>query len=132
MERKICLSVTGFHPEAWQPAWTSTHQNCKLSAKFLVLFVVRTILIALRDHFTVEDRASIGYLEYSAEDRRDLAQRSLKWTCPDCDYNRKDQCCNAESGDSGTLESAQLQPNLLVTGVVLLVLSLLLSYIYLK
>ena len=23
VEKKICLSVTGYHPESWQPAWGS-------------------------------------------------------------------------------------------------------------
>lgn len=56
LNTKVCLSVTGFHPEQWQPAWG-----------------VRTMLIAIRDHFTVEDRAAIGYLGYSSSDRQRLA-----------------------------------------------------------
>lgn len=66
---KICLSVTGFHPEHWQPAWG-----------------VRTMLIAIRDHFTTEDPGAIGYLGYSAEDRKRLARESRKFSCPACSY----------------------------------------------
>lgn len=53
---KICLSVTGFHPEHWQPAWGP-----------------RTMLMAIREHFTVEDAAAIGYVSMDARDRRILA-----------------------------------------------------------
>lgn len=67
---KICLSVTGFHPEHWQPAWGA-----------------RTMLIAIRDHFTVEDRGAIGYLGYDAQDRRQLALESRFYRCPSCDYH---------------------------------------------
>lgn len=66
---KICLSVTGFHPEHWQPAWG-----------------VRTMLIAIRDHFTTEDPGAIGYLGYPPEDRRRLALESRRFRCPACAY----------------------------------------------
>ncbi len=55
---KICLSVTGFHPEHWQPAWGP-----------------RTMLIAIREHFNVEDGAAIGYIKMSSADRRRLAAK---------------------------------------------------------
>lgn len=38
--KKICLTVTGFHPESWQPAWST-----------------RTILLALRHHMAIDDGA---------------------------------------------------------------------------
>lgn len=67
---KICLTVTGFHPEHWQPAW-----GC------------RTILIAIRDYFTVEDRAQIGYLGLGETERRQLALSSIDFQCKTCGYN---------------------------------------------
>lgn len=69
---KVCLSVTGFHPEAWQPAWST-----------------RTMLTALREHFLAEDRGAIGYLDYSAEAREELGQTSQKYACSECGYNCK-------------------------------------------
>ena len=79
---KVCLSVTGFHPEAWQPAWSS-----------------RTMLTAIREHFLVEDRGAIGYLEYSAEGREELAQKSQSFKCSECGYN-----CDKESEASETTD----------------------------
>lgn len=66
---KICLTVTGFHPEHWQPAWG-----------------VRTMLIAIRDHFTVEDKGAIGYVGFSREDRVQLASASRTASCKACGY----------------------------------------------
>lgn len=67
---KICLSFTGFHPEHWQPAWG-----------------VRTMLLALREHFRVEDKAAIGYLSQSKGDRQKAAAKSQNYTCSLCGYN---------------------------------------------
>lgn len=67
---KICLSVTTFHKEAWQPVWG-----------------VRTMLLAIREHFRVEDKGAIGYLGVSEEDRRKLAEESHKYQCCTCGYN---------------------------------------------
>ena len=47
----------------WQPAWGS--KNAIFYLKFIHSNVVRTILLALRDHFTTDDKAAIGYLDYS-------------------------------------------------------------------
>lgn len=66
---KICLTVTGFHPEHWQPAWG-----------------VRTMLLAIRDHFTVEDKGAIGYVGFSREDRMQLAAVSRTAACRACGY----------------------------------------------
>ena len=71
---KICLSFTGYHPEQWQPAWG-----------------VRTMLLALREHFRVEDKAAIGYLGQSKMERSRAARRSLLFSCAACGYNM-DNC----------------------------------------
>ncbi len=83
------MSVTGYHPELWQPAWSSTldvRMCVCVCFKFCVCIycVVRTILLALRDHMRVDDGAAIGYLDYSEEVRRSLAKKSLKWKCLAC------------------------------------------------
>mmetsp|Transcript_11415 Transcript_11415/g.28798 ORF Transcript_11415/g.28798 Transcript_11415/m.28798 type:complete len:238 (-) Transcript_11415:293-1006(-) len=63
---KICLSISGFHPEDWQPSWS-----------------VRTALIALIA-FMVSDETSVGSLEYPPSERRALASRSVHWECAKC------------------------------------------------
>ena len=67
---KICLTVTGFHPEQWQPAWST-----------------RTMLVALRNHFLVEDKGSLGYLGFPPEMRQELSSKSKSFKCSDCGYN---------------------------------------------
>lgn len=82
--KKICLSVTGFHPEHWQPAWSS-----------------RTILLALREHFRVDDSGSIGYIAMPQHERKHLAAQSRKTECTRCGYKAKDLVGNvAEATDS--------------------------------
>lgn len=66
---KICLTVTGFHPEAWQPAWG-----------------VRTMLIAIREHFLVSDSASVGSIVLSDRERKLLAVKSQAVSCKRCGY----------------------------------------------
>ncbi|KAI8379156.1 ubiquitin-conjugating enzyme/RWD-like protein [Radiomyces spectabilis] len=67
LKSKICLSITGFHPEYWQPAWG-----------------IRTVILAVMGFFPTEARGAIGGLDYSKEERRSLAKRSRSWICPDC------------------------------------------------
>lgn len=55
VDTKICLSVTGFHPESWQPAWST-----------------RTILLALRHHMAIDDNA-VGSIKLTAAERKGLA-----------------------------------------------------------
>ncbi|PHZ08864.1 UBC-like protein [Rhizopus microsporus ATCC 52813] len=56
--KKICLSITGFHPEFWQPAWG-----------------IRTILLAVIAFFPTEAKGAIGGLDYTQAERRQLARR---------------------------------------------------------
>lgn len=67
LNRKICLSITAYHPEEWNPSWG-----------------IRTVLLAIISHFPTEDKSSIGYLEYSGEERRALAKSSREFHCPVC------------------------------------------------
>ncbi|KAL9538456.1 hypothetical protein MBANPS3_010916 [Mucor bainieri] len=73
LNTKICLSITGFHPEFWQPAWG-----------------IRTVLLAVIGFFPTEARGAIGGLDYSKEERRRLAKKSIGWVCPVCEVNTKD------------------------------------------
>jgi hypothetical protein len=47
------------------------------------------MLIAIRDHFTVEDRGAIGYVGMSAEERQQLAYSSRTFACRSCGYKPK-------------------------------------------
>ncbi|KAI9342047.1 ubiquitin-conjugating enzyme/RWD-like protein [Zopfochytrium polystomum] len=67
VNKKICLSITGFHPEYWRPAWG-----------------VRSALVALISFMTSEGNGAIGAIDYTAEERARLAKASRAWVCRDC------------------------------------------------
>eukprot|EP00792_Barthelona_sp_PAP020_P004714 TRINITY_DN2302_c0_g1_i1.p1 TRINITY_DN2302_c0_g1~~TRINITY_DN2302_c0_g1_i1.p1 ORF type:complete len:234 (+),score=47.77 TRINITY_DN2302_c0_g1_i1:94-795(+) len=67
-ETKICLSVTSYHTENWQPSWN-----------------VRTLLSAVRAMFVQKAEGSHGGLDTNDEVRRDLAKESLRFCCPICE-----------------------------------------------
>jgi hypothetical protein len=72
----VCLSVTKYHKEEWQAAWTSI-------LKYLNL--VRTMLEAIIAFFPVkEDHDAIGSIDYPAQVRSKLAINSQKWSCESC------------------------------------------------
>lgn len=56
---KICLSISSFHPEHWQPSWS-----------------VRTALTALIAFFPSDGRGAVGSLDLPAANRRSLAAKS--------------------------------------------------------
>ena len=58
---RICLSISDFHPETWNPVWKT-----------------ETILTALVS-FMNSDENSTGCLSASTSQRRQLAKASLKW-----------------------------------------------------
>jgi len=65
--KKICLSISGFHPETWQPSWS-----------------IRTALLAIIGFMPTPGQGTIGSLDYTPEERRLLARRSVDWSCPQC------------------------------------------------
>jgi len=65
--KKVCLSVTSFHPELWQPAWG-----------------IRTILEALLAFFPMPADGALGALQWRPDERRTLAAASQTWRCPCC------------------------------------------------
>ena len=66
--KKICLSVSAHHPEHWQPAWG-----------------IRTIITALIAFMPTKADGALAGLDYTDEERRELAARSHAWQCPSCD-----------------------------------------------
>lgn len=67
VRKRICLSISDFHPEQWQPAWG-----------------VRTIMTALIAFFPSPADGAIGGLDYTAAERSRLAAHSLAWRCEGC------------------------------------------------
>ncbi|KAH0946621.1 hypothetical protein HN011_000503 [Eciton burchellii] len=67
INKKICLSISGHHPETWQPSWS-----------------IRTALLALIAFMPTPGSGTIGALDYSKEERKKLAEKSLNWKCDTC------------------------------------------------
>lgn len=65
--KKVCLSISGHHPESWQPSWS-----------------IRTALLALISFLPSKSLGAIGGLEYTAVERRELALSSRQWRCTQC------------------------------------------------
>jgi hypothetical protein len=56
---KICLSITSYHEEHWQPSWS-----------------VRTALTAIRAFMVTPSEGALGGIDFSEEQRRELAEKS--------------------------------------------------------
>ncbi|KAG0354864.1 hypothetical protein BGZ54_001445 [Gamsiella multidivaricata] len=67
LHKKVCLSITGYHPEYWQPAWG-----------------IRTVLVAVMGFLPTQSKGAIGGLDTSVEARKALAIKSRTWACPTC------------------------------------------------
>lgn len=67
VNKKICLSISGHHPETWQPSWS-----------------IRTALLALIAFMPTPAEGTIGSLDYSPAERKKLAKKSQTWACPQC------------------------------------------------
>ncbi|CAG9565615.1 unnamed protein product [Danaus chrysippus] len=67
VNKKICLSISGHHPETWQPSWS-----------------IRTALLALIAFMPTPAEGTIGSLDYSPAERKLLAKKSNTWVCSQC------------------------------------------------
>ena len=65
--KKICLSISGHHPESWQPSWS-----------------IRTALLAIIGFMPTPSQGTIGSLDYPVEERKKLAKKSLGFISPVC------------------------------------------------
>ncbi|KAJ1971265.1 Ubiquitin-conjugating enzyme E2 32 [Dimargaris verticillata] len=88
LHKKICLSMTQYHPEHWQPAWD-----------------IRCMLLGLISFMPSDVSNSIGDINYSPEERRHLAKQSLAWACPTCGV----QLGNVLTADVGAEGSSDTQ-----------------------
>jgi ubiquitin-conjugating enzyme E2 J1 len=65
--KKICLSISSWHPELWQPAWG-----------------LRTMIEGLRSLFPTPSEGAVGGLDWPINTRKDLAIKSIAWVCSGC------------------------------------------------
>ena len=69
-ETKICMSMSDYHPESWNPAWS-----------------VSTILKGVLS-FMLSDEITTGAVECSDSERRRLAQASVAWNTSQPEFNQ--------------------------------------------
>lgn len=65
--KKICLSISGYHPETWRPSWS-----------------IRTALLAMIGFMPTHGTGAIGSLDYTDKERENLATKSLSYKCETC------------------------------------------------
>lgn len=85
--KKICLSMSAHHPETWQPSWS-----------------IRTVLMAIIGFMPTQGAGAIGSLDYTPQERKVLAKKSLDWKCNTCEGCMKTALLEA-SGDSSSKEA---------------------------
>ncbi|XP_064025522.1 ubiquitin-conjugating enzyme E2 J1 [Pogoniulus pusillus] len=79
--KKICLSISGHHPETWQPSWS-----------------IRTALLAIIGFMPTKGEGAIGSLDYTPEERRALAKKSQDFCCEVCGTSMKTALLPLASG----------------------------------
>ncbi|GMH70156.1 hypothetical protein TrVE_jg2427 [Triparma verrucosa] len=63
--RRLCLSMSDYHPETWNPMWS-----------------VGTVLLGLQTFWASNDE-TLGSINASAQTRTRLANESMSWNCRD-------------------------------------------------
>ncbi|KAF3096976.1 hypothetical protein TWF102_006425 [Orbilia oligospora] len=88
VNRDICLSISGFHEETWQPSWS-----------------IRLALIALRAHMDADPQGQVGGLACTDETRKDLAAKSRDFRCSECGGGGEEEEMKIpEDGEGGSSE----------------------------
>lgn len=75
--KKICLTISAYHPEYWQPSWS-----------------IRTVLLALISFMPTKGQGAVGALDHTPEERKNLAKQSENWTCSSCNVCMKSALAN--------------------------------------
>ena len=94
--RRLCLSMSDFHPESWNPMWS-----------------VSTILTGLYS-FMLDTNSTTGSIETSTRDKRQLAEASLEFNVKNdplfcklfpqyVDRYEEELCTRQQNGESSTL-----------------------------
>lgn len=92
LNKKICLSISGYHPESWQPSWS-----------------IRTALLAIIGFMPTHGAGAIGSLEYPTDERKLLAKKSLDWKCPACGVSMREALPPlTEASKAATAEAKEL------------------------
>jgi len=68
------------------------------------------MLIAIQDHFKVEDRGAIGYVDMAPEDRRHMALESRFFYCDSCGYKPPAPKQSEDASTSSTVSHSVRQP----------------------
>ena len=89
--KKICLSISSFHPKNWQPSW-----------------IIRTVLTALIAFFPTPGHGAIGSLDYSSHERKEYAARSGAFRCELCERTNLELLPERAAGAGGAAAVPQL------------------------
>ncbi|XP_072296397.1 ubiquitin-conjugating enzyme E2 J1 [Eucyclogobius newberryi] len=90
--KKICLSISGHHPETWQPSWS-----------------IRTALLAIIGFMPTKGEGAIGSLDYTPEERRTLAKKSQEFCCETCDCSMRSVLLTVSPNSSQSPEVQKAQ-----------------------
>lgn len=89
--RKICLTMTSFHPDQWNPAWD-----------------VRTTLTSIIAFMPTPAEGAVGAIDMPESDRRKLAKASHDWHCQECELHiEPDELPNPDDKKSTQNSKAQ-------------------------
>lgn len=91
--REICLSISGFHEETWQPAWG-----------------IRTALVAIRSFMDADAAGAVGGMAADEGVRRRLAAQSGGWKCGTCAVTNGEIMAEQEAACEGLEESEEKVP----------------------
>lgn len=106
--RRLCLSMSDFHPETWNPMWS-----------------VSTILTGLYS-FMIETAPTLGSVETSVRQKRQLARQSLDYNMRDPTFRKlfpeyvelHEQEMKLRGNTAALASSTQASSSELVTGVL--------------
>ena len=90
VHKKICLSISSFHPANWQPSWS-----------------IRTVLTALMAFFPTPAAGAIGSLEYTDGEKVALAGKSPHFVCPQCQVSNAELVRRQERGEEEEEEAVE-------------------------
>ncbi|KAK6345200.1 hypothetical protein TWF718_007127 [Orbilia javanica] len=95
VNRDICLSISGFHEETWQPSWS-----------------IRLALTALRAHMDADPQGQVGGLACTDETRRDLAAKSRDFKCSECGGGGEEEEMMIPEDGEGQSSEPEVPPEL--------------------
>ncbi|KAF3908618.1 hypothetical protein AA313_de0201538 [Arthrobotrys entomopaga] len=93
VNRDICLSISGFHEETWQPSWS-----------------IRLALIALRAFMDTDPEGQVGGLECREDTRRELAVKSQSFKCSECGGGGEEESMKVEEEEGASAKAENEVP----------------------